>query len=66
VRGLGRSLDDIGPITEAEIIDEHVEVIDTFKKQYPQFQDANVRIQVIDRYRWFKGDHIETNFENVY
>lgn len=64
VRGIGRSLDEIGPITEAEIIDEHKEVIEAFKKEYPQFQEADVRVRVIDRYRWFKGDHIETNFEN--
>ena len=63
VRGLGRTLDEIGPITEAEIIDEHNEVVETFKKEYPQFQDVNVSVKVIDRYQWFKGDHIETNFE---
>ena len=63
VHGVGKSLEHIGPITEDEIINEQNDVIKAFKSEYPQFQDTKVSVKVIDRYKWFRDDHIETDFE---
>jgi hypothetical protein len=62
VKGLSRTMRMIGPVTEAEIIDEHADVLKVFKERYPQFKDREVKIKVIDRYELFKEDGIGGQF----
>lgn len=63
VEAIGRSLEHIGPMTETQIIDEFPQVEKILKERYPQFAGVTIEKNIIDRYRWFKGDHIQTNFD---
>ncbi len=63
IKGQGRGLEHVGPITHADIVDEFPQVTQVFLQRYPQFQNNSIEKSVIDRYRWFSGEHIETDFD---
>ncbi len=52
----GNRLSMLGPVTEEDIINEGKETIAAFRKQYPQFQDKEIKTRLIDRYELFRPE----------